>query len=120
MQSNDSNQGTTRTPIFDEGKAGLGQDDTQSTVSPYTSHTAQPNDRMEINMLNELYRLPVDNEQEWERLTTQHRAVRIALGGLYPTPETVRAVLNPQEGVTKEYWTSVSALLSTGCGSGVW
>ncbi|KIM23690.1 hypothetical protein M408DRAFT_45059, partial [Serendipita vermifera MAFF 305830] len=43
----------------------------------------------------------------------QHRAISIGLGGLYPTPEVVRAVLAPQEGVIKR-------ILDLGCGSGVW
>jgi hypothetical protein len=31
----------------------------------------------------------------------QHRAIKLGMGGLYPAPEVVRAILAPQEGVTK-------------------
>lgn len=93
MQHNDSNQKATKTPGFNEGKAGLGHDDTQKEG-------------------NEIYVLPND-EQEQDRLSTQHKAFSIGFGGLYPAPEIVRAVLAPQEGVTKR-------ILDLGCGSGIW
>jgi hypothetical protein len=32
----------------------------------------------------------------------QHRAITLGLGGLYPAPEAVRAVLAPQDGLTKK------------------
>lgn len=32
---------------------------------------------------------------------TQHKALTIRLGTLYPAPEIVRTILAPQEGVTK-------------------
>ena len=31
----------------------------------------------------------------------QHRGITLGLGGLYPEPEVVRAILAPQDGVTK-------------------
>lgn len=57
-------------------------------------------------------KIPAD-EQEQDRLSTQHKAFSIGFGGLYPAPEIVRAVLAPQEGVTKR-------ILDLGCGSGIW
>jgi hypothetical protein len=44
------------------------------------------------------------------RRDKQHRALVLALEGLYPEPEVVRAVLAPEDGITKrivdlgEYW----------------
>jgi hypothetical protein len=31
----------------------------------------------------------------------QHRGITLGLGGLYPEPEVVRAILAPEDGVTK-------------------
>lgn len=95
----------------------LGHEDSQSTVSLYTSYTAQSNDRIvrkeggrEFNTLSEVYPLPAD---DGDRLDKQHRAFSLSLGGLYPAPEVVRAALAPQAGVTKR-------ILDIGCGSGIW
>jgi hypothetical protein len=35
------------------------------------------------------------------RRDKQHRGITLGLGGLYPEPEAVRAILAPQDGVTK-------------------
>lgn len=64
------------------------------------------------NSLNETYVLPSD-DTEWNRLDKQHLAHIIGLGGLYPYPEQVEAVLAPVEGTTK-------CILDVGCGTGSW
>lgn len=138
MQNNPFNQQAATTPFVDQdalnesasqaatshlgsglgaGKRRLGQDDAQSTVSPYTSYTVQSDERMvrkeagrEFNMLNEIYPLPAD---EYDRLDRRHRAICLVLGGLYPAPEVVRAVLAPEEGVMKR-------VLDLGYGTGIW
>ncbi|KIM23714.1 hypothetical protein M408DRAFT_27671 [Serendipita vermifera MAFF 305830] len=66
----------------------------------------------DFNVINETYLLPTDSE-EWNRLDKQHRAITLGLGGLYPAPDVVRAVLAPQEGVSKR-------VLDLGCGTGIW
>ncbi|PVG02070.1 S-adenosyl-L-methionine-dependent methyltransferase [Serendipita vermifera] len=65
-----------------------------------------------INSVTDQYFLPTDNE-EWNRLHKQHVAITLALNGLYPAKETVRAILAPQEGQDK-------SILDLGCGTGVW
>lgn len=62
--------------------------------------------------MSETYYLPSD-EEEWGRLDRQHIAVLVGLGSLYPVPDTVRAILTPQDGVDKR-------VLDLGCGTGVW
>jgi hypothetical protein len=57
--------------------------------------------------VNEWDRLYVSfiTETQWDltfRRDKQHRAITLGLGGLYPAPEVVRAVLAPQDGVTKK------------------
>lgn len=95
----------------------LRPDDSQTEVSLATSYTVDSSTRMvrregdrEFNVLNELYSLPAD---DGNRLDKQHRAYCIILQGLYPDPETVRAVLAPEAGVTKR-------IMDIGCGSGIW
>lgn len=56
--------------------------------------------------------LPSD-EVEWARLDKQHSAFLIALGGLYPCPEVVEAVLDPAGPQPKR-------ILDVGCGTGSW
>jgi hypothetical protein len=36
------------------------------------------------------------------RRDKQHKGITLGLGGLYPEPEVVRAILAPQDGVTKK------------------
>ncbi|KAG8823122.1 hypothetical protein FRC17_009400 [Serendipita sp. 399] len=43
----------------------------------------------------------------------QHTAIILGMGGLYPAAEQVRAILQPEPGVTKR-------ILDLGCGTGVW
>ena len=63
------------------------------------------------------------------RRNAQHKAITIGLGGLYPAPEVVRAILAPQEGIIKRivdlgryiYIPSMSIFRTlVGCGTGVW
>lgn len=97
------------------------EDDNQSKASVYTSYTAATDTsegliRMErgraFNVLSETYSLPTDTD-EWNRLDKQHMAITLGLGGLYPAPDVVHAVLAPQVGVTKR-------IVDLGCGTGVW
>lgn len=75
MQHNETNQATRTTSFVDQGKLEPEHIDAQSIVPPYTSRTAQSNDRTErqdgereFNKLNELYAIPAD-EPEWVRLS---------------------------------------------------
>ncbi|PVG04451.1 S-adenosyl-L-methionine-dependent methyltransferase [Serendipita vermifera] len=65
-----------------------------------------------FNVLNDTYCLPTDDE-EWTRLNKQHVAIVLGLGGLYPAPDTVNAILAPEPGTVKR-------ILDLGCGTGVW
>ncbi|KIM23716.1 hypothetical protein M408DRAFT_251572 [Serendipita vermifera MAFF 305830] len=97
------------------------EEDEQSRMSFRTTYTdaTLDSDRLvkreggrEFNVLNEMYSLPTDGD-EWDRLDKQHRAITLGLGGLYPAPDVVRAILAPQEGVSKR-------ALDLGCGTGIW
>ncbi|PVF94107.1 S-adenosyl-L-methionine-dependent methyltransferase [Serendipita vermifera] len=65
-----------------------------------------------FNNVNDSYFLPSD-EPEWVRLEKQSVALVITMGGLYPCPEVVEAVLNPEDGQPKH-------ILDVGCGTGSW
>jgi len=59
---------------------------------------------------------------------TQHRVFVLGLGGLYPVPEVIRAILAPQDGLTKKIIDLGEVFIirpsfsdqSLGCGTGIW
>ncbi|PVF94115.1 S-adenosyl-L-methionine-dependent methyltransferase [Serendipita vermifera] len=65
-----------------------------------------------FNNLADNYLLPSD-EPEWVRLEKQSVALVIAMGGLYPCPDVIEAILDPADGQSK-------SILDVGCGTGSW
>ncbi|PVF94108.1 hypothetical protein CPB86DRAFT_713818 [Serendipita vermifera] len=65
-----------------------------------------------FSSINDAYLLPSD-EAEWTRLEKQSVALVIAMGGLYPCPEVIESILNPEDGQPKH-------ILDIGCGTGSW
>ncbi|KAG8961354.1 hypothetical protein FRC03_005452 [Tulasnella sp. 419] len=65
-----------------------------------------------VNGMSEHYQLPSDNP-EMERLTRQHRMIKLGMGGLVWPQQRINQVLAPSPGTVKR-------ILDVGSGSGVW
>lgn len=81
-------------------------------VPPITIGIERPSEDFIRNSTRRV-ELSVSGGKRLERLDKLHEAMKISLGGLYPCPEVVQAILAPVAGETKR-------VLDIGCGSRIW
>ncbi|PVF94110.1 hypothetical protein CPB86DRAFT_800707 [Serendipita vermifera] len=100
-----------------KGQEGVHNQDDDNNISSHSLTTDVKPLLKEVNgrnftTLNDVYHLPFD-ETEWRRLENQNVALMVAMGGIYPCPEVVEAILSPSDGQTKH-------IIDVGCGTGSW
>ncbi|PVF98449.1 S-adenosyl-L-methionine-dependent methyltransferase [Serendipita vermifera] len=65
------------------------------------------------SMFDQILESHLSGRREVPSLDWHHEAMKLCLDGLYPCPDTVKAVLAPEQGTTKR-------ILDIGCGIGTW